>query len=171
MKISLRNLSLRRMESADASPIRLGTAQALWALPKIVACALCGSSLRPYTPLCGSLHPREGRSTASRAIGGFGPRCPRKGSCVRSARVSPRTSAPVLLDSFPATCAPGTRFRPQCEHWGRKQYLQSGSRPKTAGFQASEVPLRPFPTQMKDASADFICRDEKMRSRFPSLER
>jgi hypothetical protein len=32
--------------------------------------------------------------------------------------------------SFPATCAPGIGFQNQCAHWWRKQFLQSGSRPK-----------------------------------------
>jgi hypothetical protein len=56
------------------------------------------------------------------------------------------------FQSIPATCAPETRFCPQCAHWGQKQSLPSVGRP--------EIPENFRPAQasshaLKSRPADF----------------
>jgi hypothetical protein len=61
--------------------------------------------------------------------------------------------------SFPATCAPGTCFCNQCEHWRRKQYHKSVSRPEipkdfrlTQSFSLALKNPRGFSTLRKEGS-------------------
>ena len=68
---------------------------------------------------------------------------------------------PRSIHSFPATCAPGTRFISQCEHWGRKQIRMSAGRPEipenfrsAQAFPRVEKPLADFQRpRMRGSSA------------------
>ena len=69
-------------------------------------------------------------------------------------------SSPVLLPSFPATCAPGTRSGNQCTHWLPEHFLRSARRPETRErFRRAQD----FSTQMRPAErgASAALKDPK----------